>query len=93
MVPDVFEPFRAAERRRGDVGARERQQPLLLIRIADQGLERLGDAIGRRALSDDLTRDECGNRAFRHAAGDRLHDLRAFVGGPPFLEQPQQHLG
>ena len=50
VVPDRLEAFGAAERRRRDVVARERQQPLLLIRFAHQRLERLRQAIGRRAL-------------------------------------------
>ena len=50
VVPDRLEAFGAAERRRGDVVVREREQPLLLIRFAHERLERQRQAIGRRAL-------------------------------------------
>jgi hypothetical protein len=50
VVPDRLETFRAAERRRGDILAREREQPLLLVRLAHERLEGQGEAIGRRAF-------------------------------------------
>ena len=46
VVPDRLEPLGAAERRRGDVVVRQREQALLLLAVADERLERLREAIG-----------------------------------------------
>ena len=79
VVPHRLEAFRAAERRRGHVVVREREQALLLVPVVHERLERLREPIGRRAFRDDVARDEARDGAVGHPADDRLHDSRSVV--------------